>query len=249
VKATDTLFIGSAQYLLQTTTNKIKAEGSFAIPDTLNIGSTQWVRQASTNRLVSEGSIQATDTLLGAQANITTKITLGSQTITQSNVNTATFNNSLEATDTLFGGGASISDNVSIGGFMSATDYVGLLGVWLLDNSTPGEFQYANHGVWADFALIDTIGVKSKIKLMNLSDVNIQNKAGNGQVEILERDTTGTTAKVNITNVKLATADSARMNRIVISDTLQGLVLYTSAGVKYRLRVSPTGVLTAIAVP
>ena len=44
-------------------------------------------------------------------------------------------------------------------------------------------------------------------------------------------------------------ADSAYMNRIVVSDTLQGVVLYNSAGVKYRIRVSPTGVLTAVAVP
>jgi hypothetical protein len=125
------------------------------------------------------------------------------QLISQPHVNAIQFGNSVKATDTLFGAGASVSGNVSVGGFLTATDYIGLSGVWLLDNSTPGEFQYVNHGVWADFALIDTIGVKSKIKLMNLSDINIQNKAGTGAVEIIERDTTGSVALANVRNIRL----------------------------------------------
>lgn len=44
-------------------------------------------------------------------------------------------------------------------------------------------------------------------------------------------------------------ADSAAVNRIHVTDTLQGVVLYASDGTLYRLRVSPTGVLSAVAVP
>lgn len=44
-------------------------------------------------------------------------------------------------------------------------------------------------------------------------------------------------------------ADSLSTKRILVSDTLQGLVIYTSTGTKYRLRVSPTGVLSIVAVP
>lgn len=51
-----------------------------------------------------------------------------------------------------------------------------------------------------------------------------------------------------ITTGKLM-VDSTKVKRILVTDTLQGVVLYNRAGVKYRLRVSPTGVLTCIAVP
>ena len=44
-------------------------------------------------------------------------------------------------------------------------------------------------------------------------------------------------------------ADSATLNRVIILDTTQGLILKNHAGTKYRLRISPTGVLSAVAVP
>jgi hypothetical protein len=109
--------------------------------------------------------------------------------------------------------------------------------------------KYYTSPYYISWAVKDTVGKENKIRLQNLSDVNIQNKAGNGQIEVLERDTTGTDAKINLKAVKLATADSSHMNRVVVSDTLQGVVLFTSEGARYRLRVSPTGVLTAVVVP
>ena len=87
------------------------------------------------------------------------------------------------------------------------------------------------------------------MSLQNMADYSIQNKAGTGQVAVLVRDTVATTAKLVIQNVRLESPDSIHANRVVISDTLQGLVLKNSAGTKYRLRVSPTGVLTLVAVP
>jgi len=56
------------------------------------------------------------------------------------------------------------------------------------------------------------------------------------------------TINVTSSSGKLS-ADSASLKRLLISDTIQGIVLKNRSGVKYRLRVSPTGVLTAIAVP
>ena len=44
-------------------------------------------------------------------------------------------------------------------------------------------------------------------------------------------------------------ADSLSAKRVVISDTLQGLVLYSAAGTKYRLRVTASGNLTLVVVP
>ena len=62
--------------------------------------------------------------------------------------------------------------------------------------------------------------------------------------------TTLTVGTLNITSSgSKVTADSLQVKRVLISDTLQGLVLKNSTGTKYRLRVSPTGVLTLIAVP
>jgi len=92
-------------------------------------------------------------------------------------------------------------------------------------------------------------GVRSRINMANMADYSIQDKAGTGQVLVIQRDTTGSTAKANLAAIKLATTDSIHVNRVVVSDTLQGLVLTNSAGTKYRLRVSPTGVLTLVAVP
>ena len=291
------------QTIVETNLNMATFNNSLKVTDTLFIGSAQWIRQSSTNRLTSEGSIAAADTLLGALASITTKITLGVQQLTQGNTNRIDANNSVKVTDTLFigsnqylmqtttnklktEGSLGVTDTLSIGStqyllqstvnkiktegsiaatdsvtgsYMYATGSVGggtdlfVLSKWYIDGTAgsnfDGKLKYGGNSAWLDFATIDTIGINHKIKLTNISDVSIQNKAGSGQVEIIERDTTGATAKINLTNIKLATADSARMNRIVISDTLQGLVLYTSAGVKYRLRVSPTGVLSVVAVP
>ena len=44
-------------------------------------------------------------------------------------------------------------------------------------------------------------------------------------------------------------ADSVMIKRVLVTDTLQGLVLTNSAGTRYRLRVSPTGLLTLVVVP
>jgi len=124
-----------------------------------------------------------------------------------------------------------------------------LQGLVKFDSNLMIQKKYYLAPYYLAFALEDTVGIEMKIKLQNLSDIAIQNKAGNGQVTVMARDTTPSTAKVNISNVNLATIDSTRVNRVIISDTLQGLVLYTSTGVKYRLRVSPTGVLSIVAVP
>ena len=100
------------QTIVETNLNMATFNNSLKVTDTLFIGSAQWLRQSSTNRLTSEGSIAAADTLLGAQATITTKITLGSQQLTQSHTNNVSFNNSLTATDTVFAATVSTTGNI-----------------------------------------------------------------------------------------------------------------------------------------
>jgi hypothetical protein len=64
------------------------------------------------------------------------------------------------------------------------------------------------------------------------------------------RDTTGHANAVwNADNIGTIDADSVTVKRVIISDTLQGLVLYSAAGVKYRLRVTDSGNLTLVVVP
>lgn len=44
-------------------------------------------------------------------------------------------------------------------------------------------------------------------------------------------------------------ADSALVNRIVVSDTLQGVVIKSKNGAKWRLKISNAGVFSVVAVP
>jgi len=236
-KITDSLFIGSNQHIMQTTTNKLKTEGSLGITDTLGIGSTQWIRQSSINRLTSEGSIAATDTLLGAQANITTKITLGSQELTQGTVNRLDVENSLLVTDTLF------AEVAEVTGMITSYDALDLSATWMLDNVAGsgyiGQMYYGKKVTWDNFAVIDTVGRDYKIRLENLSDVSLQNKAGSGQVEIIERDSTGTEVLANLNNIKSLDIQSQTLtqkntngvtwnNSITATDTLFGTNVNTS---------------------
>jgi len=114
---------------VETNLNMATFNNSLKVTDTLFIGSAQWIRQSSTNRLTSEGSIAAADTLLGALASITTKITLGVQQLTQGNTNRIDANNSVKVTDTLFIGAnqylfQSTINKIKSEGSIAATDTV-----------------------------------------------------------------------------------------------------------------------------
>jgi len=153
----------------------------------------------------------------------TTSVAVGSQVITQANTNKASFNNSVAIADTMFSYGNYVLGN----SYNSGTSAV--LGIQYFDSSIYYGCDYSNN--WM-LLFVPEVGIpRYRMDLQNLADVSIQNKAGTGQVEILERDTTESTAKANLTNLKDVTGSGTlTMGKVtILSDTVVTDALWTIA--------------------
>jgi hypothetical protein len=91
---------------------------------------------------------------------------------------------------------------------------------------------------WRPWASQEMSTPYTRMSLQNLGNVYIQAKGSLSQVLAIQRDTSGSTAKINLPNVK----------SITVSDTL-GIELYNKNGTKYRLHISNGGAVLVTVVP
>lgn len=91
---------------------------------------------------------------------------------------------------------------------------------------------------WRPWALQEVSIPYSRMSLQNMGNIYIQAKGSVSQVLAIERDTSGSTAKINLPNVK----------HITVSDTT-GIELFNKNGTKYRLHISNSGAVLITVVP
>ena len=90
------------QTITQDNLNRLDFANSIQVNDTVFIGANQYILQTTINRLKSEGSFQATDSLIATTVSGSTRVLVGLQALTQDNINRLDLNNSLQVNDTLF---------------------------------------------------------------------------------------------------------------------------------------------------
>ena len=156
-----------------------------------------------------------------------------------------------------------VSSNATVGGTLGVTGTTTLSGA--LNAAGAIGFGTSNNKVTiaaatGNTAIAGTLGVTgvTTIQGQTLTADHVNNlKAGNSltATDTLFGPVTKASSKFIVGTIPITAstgkvyADSLSTKRIIVSDTLQGLVITNSAGTKYRLRVSPTGVLSIVAVP
>jgi hypothetical protein len=165
-------------------------------------------------------------TITGTTITAATTLGIGVQTITQTNTNKATFNNSLKVTDSLFIGAnqwlsqiVGNSNRIKTEGSILVSDtlYSSVVyntgeafntGKMYFDST----LYYGDDGSTKDWKIWmeqQTGNPHGRIVFKNIANINIQNKAGTGDVLVLQRDTTNSTAMANLTNIRSVTLTAA----------------------------------------
>ncbi len=175
----DVLFLGVSVGTLTVTS-------TFSTP-TINTGQGDnevyaMVQDVETTSDVTFGTMTATVSVLLPDAGI---IKIGEQQISR--------NNSIYL---------ELNNGIIVDGYTLAKDETFFQDLAKFDSNLMIEKKYDVAPYYLNFALKDTIGIESKVKLQNLSDISLQNKAGTGQIEIIERDTLFTSEVVaNLSNI------------------------------------------------
>lgn len=186
--------------------NSITASGSLKVTDTIRIGSTQYLLQTTVNRIKFEGSIST-----------------GTSDSVETGVLTAATGNITDAV--IPAAGSLVSSGKA---YFDSTLYFG-------DDNTNTWITWASQQM-------GTGGVKSRINIENMGNYSIQNKAGTGQVLVIQRDTTGSTAVANLTNLGAVTAVTVGISGTdTVTSAPVGSVCYRAADSTLWLKIKSTG--------
>jgi hypothetical protein len=78
--------------------------------------------------------------------------------------------------------------------------------------------------------------------LKNIANINIQNKAGNGDVLVIQRDTTGSDAVANLSNLGTVTAVTVGVSGTdTVTAAPVGSICYRAADSTLWLKIKSTG--------
>lgn len=140
---------------------------------------------------------------------------------------------------------------LKVNGVLSANEFRSTTGTYI-NLSTTGTLSVGGqfHGdstlyygddhthAWRPWASQEMSTPYTRMSLRNLGNIYIQDKGSVNQVLAIERDTSGSTAKINLPNVR----------HLTVSDTT-GIELFNKNGTKYRLHISNSGAVLITVVP
>lgn len=178
------------------------------------------------------------------------RVRVGTTLVNTDGIQTGTFTSTVVSviSNTDIGGTLSVAGTAStktltVDGSQSVTGYLSTVGPIYADSS----FYFGDDKTktWRRFAYQELGSPSSRLLLENLSNISVQDKAGTGQVIAIQRDTTGSTVKINLPSVLYINQDCTHTAKALISDSL-GLRLKSADGVTWKIQISPTGVITAV---
>lgn len=203
-------------------------------------------------------------TITGDMTPAFTNATIGSQVISQVNTNKAAFNNSLKVTDTLFVGSAqyifqSTINKLKAEGSFAVTDTLTATRVEATNINASGTFTgvlpayfdstiyYGSSAgnVWLPFMVPQVGTPRYRADLQNMGHYSIQAKNGLSSTLAIQRDTTGASVKINLPIVLYSVQDCTHVGKQSVTDSL-GLRLKSADGKIWKIRISPTGVISAV---
>lgn len=151
------------------------------------------------------GTLTATTAII-TDATVT-NLTATTATITTGAITNGTVTNLTATTatiTTLALTGTATTKTLTTTGDISATGAITSVGAFYADSS--GYFGDDKTNNWNRWFYQQVGSPASRLMLEHLGDISVQDKAGNGQVLAIQRDTTESTVKINIPNVKKVTA-------------------------------------------
>jgi hypothetical protein len=192
--------------------------------------------------LITGGNLSVTGTGSTATLTVTGPVT-ASGDVTGGNLATT---GNLSVSGTAGTGTMTVNGDISATGRITATGGITSTGTALFDSSGYFGDEYTkNWNRW----FYPQVGIPaSRIVLENLSDLYIQNKAGNGQVQWGKRDTTGDNSVLNLINLGTVTAGGSISGVGVnvntsdtITDATVGTFCYRAADSTVWLKINMVG--------
>lgn len=250
-------------YITLYNSNAVAVWKLFANPDWFVIGKSRDTTQALIVGRLDDDWLKINGTVAATKMQATTaaytNLTAGTATVTTLVSTTGTITNlsstaaavtSITADDATVGAltltGVASTKTITTEGNITVSGTITLTGNIYGDGSFNYGDDYTN--VWRPFVVPQQGIPYSRVSFENIADVYIQAKGSLSQVLALQRDTTGPTAKINLPNVNLITAQTVTATHFEATDTT-GMVLTNASGTRYRIFVTASGSVSITPVP